>query len=426
MCEGELRRCMLIENLREHYSQAVATEINKYLGDFLVFLGNFGTIRATFAVKENRTLLVLRCPLFVTPSQEGDTGAQRNDEGLSPLFVEVYFPPIFPSVPPCCIVMAEKYTYRGVGNWVISQPSRVVAPNGSVRLSELSLLSGAAPPYSLLEVLLALTEQFELEFPLVSAHQVAKGNVNNSTRVRQDRLTSMSIDQRSALEQKAAETLMLHLLSKAEGYLDTRQQSLRQIAHLYQCGGAMREARGLLEEKRAELLQYLPAVDTVEKIIEKFTQIPDDFEAHSKCVVPVDDLQAHALEFLSEIHALDDALELLERSLRAGQLSCEEYVRRVSDIGREQFEARFLFARVAEAVNRVCAKTGQPLPTMPPRTTSKPAPGNGPIQVPTKMKSVDLLLREFPEVDSEMVKTVLNAVDGNVPDARVQLKAMLS
>ncbi|ESL05731.1 hypothetical protein TRSC58_06608, partial [Trypanosoma rangeli SC58] len=380
MGEDELRRCILMGNLRVHYSQAAATEINKFVGDFMVYLNNFGTIRSSFSVKDNQTLLVLQCPLFVTPPQSGDTGGQRNNKDLPPLLVEIYFPLMFPSVPPRCSVVAEKYKHEGVEKWSIRQPSQVVASNGSVHLSKLSLLSGATPPYSLLEILLALTEQFELEFPLVSAHQTVRDSVNNSSHGRCARLTNMSNEQRSTLEKKAAEALMLHLLSKAEGYLDTREKSLNRIAHLYKCGGAMREARGLLEEKRSELLPYSLTVEKVEKLVEKFTQLPDNLEVHSTCIVPVDDLQARALELLSEIHALDDALELLERSLKAGQLSCEEYVRCVSDIGRKQFEARFLFARVAEAVNRVRAKTGQQLPTTPSRITSKPAVNDGPIQ----------------------------------------------
>ncbi|RNF11549.1 hypothetical protein TraAM80_00882 [Trypanosoma rangeli] len=426
MGEEELRRCILMGNLREHYSQAAATEINKYVGDFMAYLNNFGTIRSSFSMKDNQTLLVLQCPLFVTPPQSGDTGDQRSNKELPPLLVEVYFPLMFPSVPPCCSVVAEKYRHKGVEKWSIRQPSRVVASNGSVYLSELSLLSGATPPYSLLEILLALTEQFELEFPLISAHHEARDGVNNSTHDHRARLTNMSNEHRNALEKKAAEALMLHLLSKAEGYLDTREQSLTRIARLYKCGGAVREARGLLEEKRSELLPYSLEVEKVEKLVEKFTQLSDNLEVHSTCIVPVDDLQARALELLSEIHALDDVLELLERSLKAGQLSCEEYVRRVSDIGRKQFEARFLFARVAEAVNRVRAKTGQQLPITLPRATSKPAVNDGFIQVPTKLNNVDLLLREFPEVGSEMVKAVLNVVDGSVSDARVQLRAMLS
>ncbi|RNF13019.1 uncharacterized protein Tco025E_06342, partial [Trypanosoma conorhini] len=231
---------------------------------------------------------------------------------------------------------------------------------------------------------------------------------------------------REKLLQRAAENIFTWQLFSAGPYLSFRKESVSLLKKLYASKKVVKQELGLLEGLLGQLRELSVSTKTLNQVITMPSNSMHDAEDSSKCVVPVDDLQAHALEFLSEIHALDDALELLERSLRAGQLSCEEYVRRVSDIGREQFEARFLFARVAEAVNRVCAKTGQPLPTMPPRTTSKPAPGNGPIQVPTKMKSVDLLLREFPEVDSEMVKTVLNAVDGNVPDARVQLKAMLS
>ncbi|ESS66893.1 hypothetical protein TCDM_04417 [Trypanosoma cruzi Dm28c] len=426
MGEDELRRCMSMDSLREHYSQAAATEINKYITDFMVYLGNFGNISCSFSMKANQRLFVLQCPLFVTPPRNDSTGAQEDNKEFPPLFVEVYFPPRFPSVPPCCSVNPTNYKYNNVEKWSIRQPSRIITSNGSVNLSELSLLSGATPPYSLLEILLALTEQFEIEFPLIPANQVTQSKANTQTQGHRRPSPNTSSERRSALERRAAELLMLHLLSKAEGYLDTREQSLNQFERLYRCGGAMREARGLLEEKKTELLAYSPAVDKVEDLVGRLTQLPDNLEVHSKCIEPVDDLQTHALELLSEIHALDDALELLERSLKAGQLSCEEYVRRVSDMGRKQFEARFLFARVAEAVNRSSAKTAQRLPSIPPRVYSRPVLGDEPIKVPTKLNSLDLLLKEFPEVGSEMVKAVLNVVDGNLSDARVQLRAMLS
>ncbi|KAH9578612.1 Steadiness box (SB) domain [Trypanosoma melophagium] len=430
-----LKKYMDVEVLRKHYAPAVATAISKYLEDFMVYLSNFGTITASFCKHDAQMLLTLDCPLFVTPpaknstntNNTGNTSNSNSSGGPQPLTVAVVFPAVFPTIPPFCSVVPGG-AYQ---QWRVRQPSRVVAANGAVQLPELSLLKGATPPYSLLEVLLALTEQFELEFPLLPAGKLTPPRPATSTQGRNKNInnavaTTMTEEERRRTIQRAAEALMLHMLSKADGYLDTREESLRHLRRLYRCGGAMREARTLLEQRKADLLRFSPELGKVEKITTTLEQLPDKIEVHSMCIVPADDLQARALELLGEIHASDDSLELLERALKAGQLSCEEYVRRVSDVGREQFEARFLFGRVTEAVNRSSSGSGRRLPQSPPRVNATHRRTGEPIKVPKKLENEGVLLREFPEVGTEMIKAVLNLANGSLEEARVQLKAMLS
>ncbi|ORC88395.1 uncharacterized protein TM35_000172670, partial [Trypanosoma theileri] len=428
MSGEELRKYVNVEVLCKHYTPAAAIAISKYLEDFMVYLSNFGTITASFRKHDAQVLLFLDCPLFVRPPSKGQNNNNKNNNSNNsnnrssgsgsgrpqPLNVVVQFPAAFPTIAPFCSVVPG----GGYQQWRVRQPSRVVAANGAVQLPELSLLKGAAPPYSLLEILLALTEQFELEFPLVPAANTTPLNTAASTQGRiNTAATNMSEEERRRTIQRAAEALMLHLLSKAEGYLDTREEALRHLGRLYKCGGAMREARALLEQRKADLLRYSPALGKVEKITATLEQLPDSPEVHSTCIVPADELQARALELLGEIHASDDSLELLERSLKAGQLSCEEYVRRVSDVGREQFEARFLFGRVTEAVNRSATGTGPRLPQNTPRANAAQRHTGEPIKVPTKLENEEVLLREFPEVGTEMIKAVLNLANGSLSEA---------
>ncbi|KEG06711.1 hypothetical protein DQ04_12621010 [Trypanosoma grayi] len=422
MTPEELRSHTTVEALLMHYSPAAATAISTYIGEFLAYIHNFGTISCSFLKQDNQSLLFLVCPLYVVPPGVNKTEANCRDTETALLHVGVLFPSMFPSVLPFCSVMANRCSHKGV-KWTTRQSSRVLAPNGSVQLCELSLLKGSTPPYSLLEILVALTEQFELEFPLIPVNLAGQSKTAAPGAVRGGGATTFSDTERNAVIRRASEAVLLHVLSKADKYLETREEALRHLQRLYQSDGALREARALLGKRKEELQQYAPAMWKVERLVSTCSHLPNSLEVHSTCIVPADDLHARALELLGEIHASDDLMDLLERSLKAGQLSCDEYVRLVSDLSRKQFEARFLFGHVAEAVNRTTATgSGSPLPSAPPRNR----PNHGKVEVPSKIGNEEVLRREFPEVGPDVVKAVLNLADGNLADARVQIKAMLS
>ncbi|ORC88394.1 uncharacterized protein TM35_000172660 [Trypanosoma theileri] len=236
--------------------------------------------------------------------------------------------------------------------------------------------------------------------------------INNKSRVR--------------LLKEAAGAIFKLQLRQAKSYLDLREESFPLLCRLYKKREFMLQEVYEMRLVKNNLYQMYNLSERSLHKTESVRLIADSPEVHSTCIVPADELQARALELLGEIHASDDSLELLERSLKAGQLSCEEYVRRVSDVGREQFEARFLFGRVTEAVNRSATGTGPRLPQNTPRANAAQRHTGEPIKVPTKLENEEVLLREFPEVGTEMIKAVLNLANGSLSEARVQLKAMLS
>ncbi|KAH8603356.1 Vps23 core domain [Trypanosoma vivax] len=350
MQNKELKERIDVEVLRQHYGLPAAMAIDEYIADFIDYLNNFNPVSYSFRGTSEQCPLVLDCPIHVSSSSV--TGAQL-DGALCVLYVEVLFPQEFPSLSPICRVLAHRCSTGSVASWSISRHSKIVTPEGLVRLENISQLAGASSPYTLFDILMALIENFSQEFPLVPSSTLAEGGEGSPRPCAPPGVvmrTPMS-NERAALLQRAGETVMAHLFTKADEYLHTRVRVLKYQDILNRSCEQLHEAEVSLRNKKSELLKYSPCIGRVEELVEALGHVPNSLEEHSMCIVPVDELQARALDLLGEIRACDDVLELLERALKLGQISCDEFVRRVSDVGREQFVARFIFGRVTEAIN---------------------------------------------------------------------------
>ncbi|KAH9578623.1 Steadiness box (SB) domain [Trypanosoma melophagium] len=328
-----------------------------------------------------------------------------------------------------------------------------------VPLQYLTLLNNLEPPYPIIKILEAVNKAIEEDINFFTGEvSLCSNNRDNQKHFEQEGIMTSSTTLRSfdkspvrfmettlpalngkrALSQvdmqksrtcllnEAAEAIFKWQLGHTNTYLNLREESFPLFFYLYRKRECMVNETDELRLVKNNLYQMCNLSERLVCKTQSMALNTDSLEFHSMCIVPADDLQARALELLGEIHASDDSLELLERALKAGQLSCEEYVRRVSDVGREQFEARFLFGRVTEAVNRSSSGSGRRLPQSPPRVNATHRRTGEPIKVPKKLENEGVLLREFPEVGTEMIKAVLNLANGSLEEARVQLKAMLS
>nr|CCD13374.1 unnamed protein product [Trypanosoma congolense IL3000] len=460
MSEKELRTHSSTEVLARHYGPVVGAKVKKYIDEFMPYADNFSSISCSLINDDKQLLLAISCPIHVAPPKEILEAIPREGR-MYPVRVEIIFPSTFPNEPPIVRLLMGGFRIGKVVKWVVKQQLRGIATDGTINLRELPLLQQTESPYSLLEILVALTEEFEENFPLVpedpadltppcrsagvttataldsgldvgpsagTARFAAASTSVVSPPVAAPALTTAANVVREMTLQRACDAIFSHLQYKAEGYLDMRAAAAEHLFKLSTTSGQLSTALTALERRKEELLQHMPAPGKIEQLTSALEQVENSMEERSKCIVPADDLQAHALELLGEIHASDDVLELLERSLREGQIACEEYIRRVMDVGRQQFESRFLFDRVTEAVNyaqggsislppsrTVCADAG--------RTTANVYTAAEPRNV---SEVTTQLCSEFPQVGPEIIKAVLDMTMGNLQDARVQIQAMLS
>ncbi|EPY36608.1 hypothetical protein STCU_00496 [Strigomonas culicis] len=287
--------------------------------------------------------------------------------------------------------------------------------DGSIQVECLSFLRGTERPFPILDVLLALSEQFELEFPLVSSNYQAPLSTNDANAVTAALSMTASSPQRSQLIQEVAEKVVIDLNQKASNYLDTRQQSLQYLKKLNDTNRELTKAQGLLEKHEKELKEYIPTVGSVGTLIQQLEGRPDTPEEHSKCLIPVGALQAQALDLTAAIHASEDALRLLEDGLRSEQLGCDDYVKLVGDVGREQFVTRFLWRRVMDRLEPAGgASTASMLRPQAP-------------QVPhSRPSGCEALMQEFPDAPPDVVADVLRNANDDLTMARTQMKALFA
>lgn len=454
MNDRELRAYTKLDVLKRHYSALAAEALHDYINDFMPYTENFKNISCHFCNNDKQLLLTLDCPIYVMPPGVNAAAAPR--QGLvHPLRVEVVFLANFPNSAPTVKLLPNTFRCGNLTEWRVRPASSIMDEDGAIHLEKLALLEQAVVPYSLLEILVALTEQFEAEFPLTPSEREPIGqnpsiatatppvssivnSVVNSTFCPTDRSAPPNVmpvpemptsdpsvvDPHNQLIQGACDAVMIHLLFKADAYLDTRAKALEYLKTLDKASNELRSALATLEKNKEELLKFSPAPGRVEDLTTTLEQVANSMETHSDCIVPADEVHARALELLGDIHSLDDVLELLERSLRHGQITCEEYVRRVSDVGRQQFEARFLFDRLTAAV-RGTQRCGTPLPSdVVPTANAREEPSA--TQPTTLAEVIKQLHEEFPDVELDVVKAVLEVTEMNLSETRVQLHAIMS
>jgi hypothetical protein len=402
--ELSLSQAADISVISKYYPPVAASAITHAVNCFLPYANNFPNSRARLTPgKDIAEPLHLECFLMIRKNPR-DAG--------TPLLVVLSFTDQYPQQIPSAVLVPPP------GNDKIKQPYPVMSPDGRIQVECLSFLRGVERPFPLLDTLLAISEQFELEYPLVGSDYHPP---NASPTAVLSNLASQNIDPaRQALVQEAAEKVVIDVNEKASNYLDTREQALQYLQRLNESNRELHKAKELLQAHQAELQEYVPSVGSVSSLLRQLEGHSDTIEEHANCLVPADPLQARALELMAEIHASDDLLTLLEDGLKRELITCDEYVKNVSEVGRDQFVSRFLYLRASEKLKK--ADSG--IPPLSSRHSS--ASPNSPPDIPQRLSPAHALQLEFLSTDIEVIRDVLASVNNDVPTARQQLKLMFS
>ncbi|KAG5470912.1 hypothetical protein CUR178_02218 [Leishmania enriettii] len=406
--ELTLNQAAEIAIVSNYYPPVAASAITYAISNFLPYASNFPKSKARLTPGSDISEpLHLECFLTIRKGPQDTRG--------TPLLVVISFTDQYPQRMPSAVLVPPP------GGEKIKEPYSIMSSDGRIQLECLSFLRGVARPYPLLDILLAIREQFELEYPLVGANHSPSGPAVKEAAITLSTLLNGTDPVRQSLLQEAAERVVIDVNEKARRYLDTRQQALLYLHRLNESNLELQKAKEILTAHHDKLQEYLPSVGNVSSLIRQIDGRADTVEEHANCLIPADPLQARALELMAEIHAADDTLALLEEGLKRELLTCDEYVKIVSDVGREQFVSRHLYLKVSEKLR----KTG--IGGAAASSTSSPPPVTSscfPPEVPHRLAPVEALRGEFPFTDEEMIRDVLASVDGDVTVARQQLKMM--
>ncbi|KPA84621.1 hypothetical protein ABB37_01144 [Leptomonas pyrrhocoris] len=402
--ELSLSQAADISVVSKYYPPVAASAITYAVSSFLPYANNFPNSRARLTPSPGvAEPLHLECFLMIrkTPKDVG-----------TPLLVVLSFTDQYPQQIPSAVLVAPP------GKEKIKQPYPVMSPDGRIQVECLSILRGVERPYPLLDVLLAISEQFELEYPLVGPDYRPPTTSPSAATANS---TMQTVDPaRKALVQEAAEKVVIDVNEKASNYLDTREQALQYLQKLNESNRELQKAKEMLQTHQGELQEYVPSVSNVSSLLRQLEGHSDTVEEHASCLVPADPLQARALELMAEIHASDDLLALLEDGLKREVFTCDEYVKNVSEVGRDQFVSRFLYLRASEKLK----KSEPAVPSLSSRTSS--GIPSSPPDIPQRLSPTHALHTEFPSTDSEVIRDVLASVNNDVPVARQKLKMMFA
>ncbi|KPI90867.1 hypothetical protein ABL78_0100 [Leptomonas seymouri] len=404
MMELTLNQAADISIVSKYYPPVAASAITYAVSNFLPYANNFPNSRARVTPGNGiAEPLHLECFLMI----------RKPPNGIStPLLLVLSFTDQYPQQIPSAVLVAPP------GNEKIKKPYPVMSPDGRIQVECLSFLRGVERPYPLLDMLLAISEQFELEYPLVGL-DYRSPTKSHATTV--PNLAAETVDPtHQALVQEAAEKVVIDINEKASNYLDTREQALQYLQRLNESNRELHKAQEMLQTHQAELQEYVPGVSNVSALLRQLEGHSDTIEEHANCLVPADPLQARALELMAEIHASDDVLALLEDGLKREVFTCDEYVKNVSDVGRDQFVSRFLYLRASEKL-----KKSDPGVHAPPSQASPGSPSTPP-DVPQRLSPTHALQAEFPSTDLEVIRDVLASVNRDVHVARKKLKMMFA
>lgn len=391
-----------ISVVSQYFTPTVASAISYAISNFLPYANNFASTSARQEVGDGGRVYPLHLEIFL-PIRRLPQEERRQ------LLVVLTFTNRYPQETITALLVPPSTGER------IKQPYSVMGGDGRIQVDRLSFLRGVDQPYPILDVLLAISEQFELEFPLSDGHDAALPAIHPPTAPPAAAFGSNDAT-RNSLIQEATEKVVIDLNEKASSYLDTREESLKYLTRLNEANRELHKAKEVLQKHEAELQTYIPNVGNVSTLLQQLKGHDNTPEEHANCLIPTDQLQARALELMAEIHASDDTLALLEDGLKLEKITCDEYVKYVSDVGREQFVSRFLLLRVAEQLPVTREDSSSNTSSI---TSSPPA-------IPQRLAPEKALNLEFPSVGVDVIQDVLASVNGDVGVARQQLKQMLS
>lgn len=363
--------------------------IKAFLKEFEQYKSNFPTQTAQLKEAAGRKLLLIQAPITVSLP----TGPLGVTLGL-------LFTTQFPEHPPHCAVLLQPGER-------LAPNLTYVAPNGVLRLPQLPFLRTTPKP-SFCDLLLAATHAFENEFPLeiqglvrtplqqqqqqpvpnsaglsrvspVAGHPISPGYPGdpmgsslNQSQGGAPRFTDPNAGLNRAqanpgspaptsnpagspavsappaqrpIEKALAEKVLLDLRLKGEDHLRFRKQALEHYAKLKSSRLTLEREQEALIEKKQTLLTTAPEMEKVANMVKEWKQ-NSAMPTASSCIVPHDELHAQAIELIAQNHAADDVMELLEKRLKKGYMSCDDYLKAVSEVARKQFLAKLLLKRV--------------------------------------------------------------------------------
>ncbi|KAG5496160.1 hypothetical protein JKF63_02461 [Porcisia hertigi] len=388
----------------KHYPPIAASAITYAVANFLPYASNFPHSRGRLTPGKNISEpLHLECFLMIRKNPD--------DARNTSLLVVISFTDQYPQQTPSAVLVPPP------GGERIKYPYPIMSNDGCIQVECLPFLRGVERPYPLLDILLAIREQFQLEYPLVDANYRPPPQIAGKPALAQGGLMNGLDPARQSLIQEAAECVVINLNEKAKGYLETRQQALLHLQKLNETNRELHKAKDVLMKHHERLQKYVPTVGDVSSLLHQLDGFSDTVEEHADCLVVADPLQMRALELMAEIHASNDTLALLEEGLKRELLTCDEYVKRVSDVGREEFVSRHLYLSVSDKLRKASASTA----AVPSQSLSPP---NSAPEVPHRLAPIEALSLEFPSADADVIRDVLASVNDNVMVARQQLRMM--
>lgn len=432
-----------VESLLPVYGQERGSAIVKYIQAFLPYASNFQPIVGTVSEQRlagigGQPLLSLTCPLLV----------QCKDAQNTVLVVKVLFPIQFPERAPFVALTLPS-------NAQFKPDHSVVGQHGVIRLGMLPLLqNGPLPPYSLCDVLLAITDALGNEYPFVLDSHVS----GSATAPAEASPVAASAPPQSPVakapqkppprprEMAAAKSLMLHLGNHdVEDFLTVQLEASNALEALGADRSALQAVLAALTSESAQTVTLQERTGELRSLMDSLKESMSEDALKSalanpdKLLTTTDDASSAALQLLSEIHAYDDAMLLEEQLLRKGIVQAEDYVKKVSDYARAQFRSRFRFGRLLKAVGSTNATLPIPPSEHLPRTataslaassSTKPLPsptsqqpaGNA-AELP-EAEALPLLLSEFGQVlDPSIIEDVWGATR-SLPTARSELRSI--
>ncbi|CUI15525.1 ESCRT-I subunit Vps23, putative [Bodo saltans] len=381
---------ILIQNIRADglvavYGQERTSAILKYIQGFLPYAPNFQPIVGSVIAQRvaglgGQSLLTLTCPLLV----------QCRDAQNTVLVVKVIFPIQFPDRAPFAVLTLPS-------NAQYKADHTVVLAHGVIRLANLPLLQeGSLPPYSLCDILLAITDALGNEYPfvlgnapnppashsvgppgnsplipsplglptplgmmpgpaVVAPHQSLHPTTTTPTTTRPP--SPPPPPPTRPLVLAAAEALMLYLGNHdVEDYITVQLEAAGALARLQADRQSLQTELESLTAQKARVQQLQHSSQDLCEVVSHLQANASESELTAKITEPQellatsDDASTAALQLLTDIHAYDDAMMLEEQMLRRGIVQAEDYIKVISDQARSQFRSRYRFGRLLAAV----------------------------------------------------------------------------
>jgi hypothetical protein len=190
------------------------------------------------------------------------------------------------------------------------------------------------------------------------------------------------------MERELSEKVLLDLRLRGEAYIQMKMEAMGHLNALHAANAELQSQHDTVLDHKTMLLTTAPELHKITDIVKKWVDTGAMPNA-SSCVVPQDALHEQAIELLAQNHAADDVMELLEKRLRKGLMSIDDYLKAVSDVARQQFIARLLLRRVQD---RVAAES-----------------------------NARMLCRQFPNFDQQMIAEILKTADYDLTEAQARL-----